>query len=197
MVNQAGCQRLELINSNSLQKYIATVCQILDLNEGEVQWVSSHLAHTVKTHLGFYRLQEGAIEIAKVSRLLLAAKNGTLSKYEGKSLEDVQVDDLPLGESDDIPVHGESAYDSIDLNLAEHWNGDDEQPAEAQSSMPVNRSVPGLPRKDTYKSQTLKISNQQRPNPPCLLTSDRSAPGFPRKDTYKSQTLKMLLTMTH
>ncbi|XP_052798662.1 uncharacterized protein LOC128230428 isoform X2 [Mya arenaria] len=165
MVNQAGCQRLELINSNSLQKYIATVCQILDLNEGEVQWVSSHLAHTVKTHLGFYRLQEGAIEIAKVSRLLLAAKNGTLSKYEGKSLEDVQVDD--------------------------------EQPAEAQSSMPVNRSVPGLPRKDTYKSQTLKISNQQRPNPPCLLTSDRSAPGFPRKDTYKSQTLKMLLTMTH
>ncbi|WAQ98579.1 hypothetical protein MAR_022952, partial [Mya arenaria] len=65
MVNQAGCQRPELINSNSLRKYIATVCQILDLNEGEVQWVSSHLAHTVKTHLGFYRLQEGAIEIAK------------------------------------------------------------------------------------------------------------------------------------
>ncbi|WAQ98580.1 hypothetical protein MAR_022953, partial [Mya arenaria] len=46
---------------------------------------------------------------------------------------------LPLGESDDIPVHGESADDSIDLNLAEHWNGDDEQPAEAQSSMPVNQ----------------------------------------------------------
>ncbi|WAQ94933.1 hypothetical protein MAR_007404 [Mya arenaria] len=135
MVNQAGCQRLELINSNSLQKYIATVCQILDLNEGEVQWVSSHLAHTVKTHL-----------------------------------------DLPLGESDDIPVHGESAYDSIDLNLAEHWNGDDEQPAEAQSSMPVNRSVPGLPRKDTYKSQTLKqpaetqssMPVNQRPKRPRL-----------------------------
>ncbi|WAR04475.1 hypothetical protein MAR_019844 [Mya arenaria] len=76
---------------------------ILDLNEGEVQWVSSHLTHTRKDLYQFVFL------------------------------------DLPLGESDDIPVHGESADDSIDLNLAEHLNGDDEQPAEAQSSMPVNQ----------------------------------------------------------
>ena len=64
----------------------------MDLNDGEVQWLSSHLGHTVKTHKDFYRLQEASIEIGKISKLLLAAENGSLSKYKGKSLEDIQLD---------------------------------------------------------------------------------------------------------
>ena len=64
----------------------------MDLNSGEVQWLSNHLAHTVKTHEDFYKLQEGTIEITKVSKLLLAAENGQIGKYKGKSLDDIQVE---------------------------------------------------------------------------------------------------------
>lgn len=65
---------------------------MLDLNEGEVQWLSSHLAHTVKTHKDYYRLQEAAVEIGKVSKLLLLAENGEIAKYSGQSLEDIDID---------------------------------------------------------------------------------------------------------
>ncbi|WAR10617.1 KMT5A-like protein [Mya arenaria] len=90
---QAQCSKPELINCNSLRKYIAT---LMDLNDGEVQWVSSHLGHTVKTHKDFYRLQEAAIEIGKVSKLLIAAESGKLSKYKGKSLAALQLDGMKI-----------------------------------------------------------------------------------------------------
>ncbi|WAR24751.1 hypothetical protein MAR_038420, partial [Mya arenaria] len=95
---QAQCSKPELINCNSLRKYIAT---LMDLNDGEVQWVSSHLGHTVKTHKDFYRLQEAAIEIGKISKLLIAAESGKLSKYKGKSLAALQFD--AIDSSNDEP----------------------------------------------------------------------------------------------
>ena len=64
----------------------------MDLTPGEVKWLGNHLAHTIKTHEQFYKLQEGAVEIAKVSKLLLAAENGTIAKYKGLTLDDIKLE---------------------------------------------------------------------------------------------------------
>ena len=63
----------------------------MDLNGGEIEWLSGHLAHSVNTHTNFYRLQEAIVEIAKVSKLLLAAENGQISQYAGKTISDIDV----------------------------------------------------------------------------------------------------------
>ncbi|KAL5014751.1 hypothetical protein ScPMuIL_009021 [Solemya velum] len=87
------------------------VLGVLDLNEGEVQWLSSHLAHTVKTHKDYYRLQEAAVEIGKVSKLLLLAENGEIAKYSGQSLEDIDIDDSVAFEADEENIGEEDFLD--------------------------------------------------------------------------------------
>ena len=64
----------------------------MDLNEGETKWLSNHLAHNIKTHDQFYKLQEATVEIAKISKLLLATENGLIRKYQGKSLDEISIE---------------------------------------------------------------------------------------------------------
>ena len=44
----------ELIKSTNLRKYIATVSQIVDMNESEMGWLANHLGHDIHVHKEFY-----------------------------------------------------------------------------------------------------------------------------------------------
>jgi len=66
----------------------------MDLEQNELGWLANHLAHDVKTHQGFYRKHEASLELAKVSKLLIAAEYGTISAYSGKSLKDINLDGI-------------------------------------------------------------------------------------------------------
>jgi len=50
------------------------------------------LAHDLNTHRNFYRQQESTIEIAKVSRLLLATEDGLPSDMRSKSFDEIELD---------------------------------------------------------------------------------------------------------
>lgn len=67
LAKEAGCEQLYLISSSRLRKYLATVCQILDLEE----WVSRHLAHNINTHKQHYRQHDATAEIVKVGSLMM------------------------------------------------------------------------------------------------------------------------------
>ncbi|KAL3870155.1 hypothetical protein ACJMK2_038238, partial [Sinanodonta woodiana] len=92
----SGCQQPELITSSRLRKYIATVAQVIDLSDHELQWLSSHLAHDLKTYKQYYRQQDSTLELTKVSKLLLAAEAGKLGEYTGKKLDDINVEDIEM-----------------------------------------------------------------------------------------------------
>ena len=64
----------------------------MDLDENELGWIASHLSHDVRTHKNFYRQHESSLELAKVSKLLLAAEYGKISQYSGKRLRDINLD---------------------------------------------------------------------------------------------------------
>lgn len=81
----------ELITATKLRKYIATVCQVFDLTETEVDWLARHLGHDIRVHRDFYRLHESAIELTKVSRLLLAVEKGEASTFSGKRLNEINI----------------------------------------------------------------------------------------------------------
>jgi len=82
----------QYVTSTKLRKYIATISQVLALKETEVDWLARHLGHDIKVHRECYRLHESTIEIAKVSKLLLAVDSGCAGCWAGKSLSDINID---------------------------------------------------------------------------------------------------------
>lgn len=85
----AALQKPELVRATKLRKYVATVCQLFDMKEFELEWLSNHLGHSVTVHRNFYRLRESAVELAKMSKLLITVESGNVGKYAGKNLEEI------------------------------------------------------------------------------------------------------------
>lgn len=65
-----GClQSPENINGTKLQKFAATVTQVINVTENETYWLARHLGHDIRVHRDFYRLHESAVELTKISTL--------------------------------------------------------------------------------------------------------------------------------
>ncbi|XP_070193306.1 uncharacterized protein [Littorina saxatilis] len=99
---EASLTHPELMTSTKLRKYNATVSQLFDLNPGELEWLSNHMGHDLNIHKDFYRLHNSTIEIAKVSRLLMAIDSGNAAKFVGKRLEDITLDEFPRDKEDEM-----------------------------------------------------------------------------------------------
>jgi len=63
----------------------------MNLTTSEMEWFCNHLGHDVSIDRDYYRLQTGVVELAKVSKLLLASESGQIGKYKGMSLDDIDV----------------------------------------------------------------------------------------------------------
>ena len=50
-----GLQEPKLITPTRTRKFLATMLQLLDLNDGEMNWVTSHMGHTKNVHFAWYR----------------------------------------------------------------------------------------------------------------------------------------------
>ncbi|CAH1163346.1 unnamed protein product, partial [Phaedon cochleariae] len=109
--SEANLESPETITSTKLRKYVATVCQVFNLKENECDWLARHLGHDIRVHREFYRLHENTVELTKVSRLLLAVDQGKAHTFAGKSLEDIQVQDLPPIEEDPPDLDGNDEAD--------------------------------------------------------------------------------------
>lgn len=81
----------EQLTSTKLRKYVATVSQILDMNNSELGWLAKHLGHDIEVHKDFYRLQESTIEMALVGNLLVAVDEGRAGQFKGRSLRDINL----------------------------------------------------------------------------------------------------------
>lgn len=85
-------QKPELVTSTKLRKYVATVSQIFNLDERQVDWLARHLGHDLNVHRNYYRLHESALELTKVSKILLAVDQGIVHKLQGKNIDDLTLE---------------------------------------------------------------------------------------------------------
>ena len=53
--------------------------------------LARHLGHDIRIHHDFYRLHDAALELSKISKLLVATEEGNIHIYSGKSLNDINV----------------------------------------------------------------------------------------------------------
>ena len=71
----AKLQKPERITSTKIRKEMATVLQLLDMNDAELSWVTDHLGHSASVHKKWYRQEESTVELTKVARILIAKDN--------------------------------------------------------------------------------------------------------------------------
>ena len=86
-----GAKQPSFLRSTSLRKQIATLSQVLNLKDNELDILANFLGHDVRIHREFYRLPEATLQVAKISKLLLSLESGTTSTLAGKSLSEIDV----------------------------------------------------------------------------------------------------------
>ncbi|KAL0973531.1 hypothetical protein UPYG_G00205510 [Umbra pygmaea] len=102
--NECGAQNPKLLRSTQLRKHVATLSQILNLKNHELDQVADFLGHDIRVHREYYRLPEATTQLAKISKLLLAMEKGSLVNLQGKTLDEIEIEeniDFTDGQSED------------------------------------------------------------------------------------------------
>ena len=89
---ECGARNPASLTSTRLRKHVATMSQMLCLREHELDLLAAYMGHDIKVHREFYRLPEETLQVAKVSKLLLAMERGELASLQGRNFDDVNVD---------------------------------------------------------------------------------------------------------
>ncbi|XP_029949996.1 uncharacterized protein LOC115390320 isoform X2 [Salarias fasciatus] len=91
--DMCGAKHPEHLRSTQLRKHVATLSQVLNLKNNELDQVADFLGHDIRVHRDFYRLPVPTTQLAKVSKLLLSMEKGRLSGLQGKSLDEIELED--------------------------------------------------------------------------------------------------------
>jgi hypothetical protein len=86
-----GAENPETLRSTQLRKHIATVSQVANLKDNELDLLAQFLGHDINVHREFYRLPLDVLQTAKVAKLLIAMENGQQQNLTGKTLDDIDV----------------------------------------------------------------------------------------------------------
>ncbi|XP_027853299.2 uncharacterized protein LOC114132105 [Aphis gossypii] len=86
-----GAKNPENLTSTRLRKQVATVAQLLNLSESDIEQLATFMGHFKEVHKQFYRLSESTFQVAKVSKLLLMMKKEQGQEYRGKILDEIDI----------------------------------------------------------------------------------------------------------
>lgn len=117
--SQCGAQSPKYLGCPQLRKQVATISMILNLRDNELYQLANILGLDIQVHREFFWLPDATVELAKLSKLLLAMKEGTFATFQGKSLEEIQIEA------------------EIDVELGEEETSDDDDDEEEEESDPV------------------------------------------------------------
>ncbi|XP_041929786.1 uncharacterized protein LOC121693962 [Alosa sapidissima] len=81
----------ERISSTKLRKHVSTLSTILNLKDTEMDQLAGFLGHDITVHRKFYRLPEGTLQLAKVSKVLMALERGSLMNFKGQNLDQIEI----------------------------------------------------------------------------------------------------------
>ena len=91
VAQRAHLKNADRIQSTKLRKYVATVSQVFSLESAELDWLARHLGHDIRTHRRYYRLHDSTIELAKISKMLIAIDSSSPETWKGKSLDSIDL----------------------------------------------------------------------------------------------------------
>lgn len=90
-VNACGIKNPLSLTSTKLRKHVATLSKVLSLNETQLDRLADFLGHDVREPLQFHGLPEGTLQLARITKLLMALEQGHLAEFKGKTLGDISI----------------------------------------------------------------------------------------------------------
>ncbi|KAL3290346.1 hypothetical protein HHI36_023690 [Cryptolaemus montrouzieri] len=106
LAQESGIENPSLFTSTRLRKQIATILQVIDMTQDELEQFANFMGHTRKTHETYYRLPQDIYQTAKVSKLLLAINSGKGSFFNKINLDDIDITDIECSNSEEEEYGG-------------------------------------------------------------------------------------------
>ncbi|XP_026011848.1 uncharacterized protein LOC113014492 isoform X5 [Astatotilapia calliptera] len=94
-----GAEHPQNLRSTNLRKQIATISQVMNLKDNELDQLADFLGHDIRVHREYYRLPQSTIQLAKISKLLMAMEKGSVKDIQGKTLDEIgdDIDGMATG----------------------------------------------------------------------------------------------------
>ncbi|XP_037837861.1 uncharacterized protein LOC112451075 [Kryptolebias marmoratus] len=92
MAQSCGAKQPGALSSTKLRKHMATMSKVLNPKDNEMDNLADFLGHDIRVHREYYRLPEGTLQLAKISKVLLALERGKLSNFKGRNLDEISID---------------------------------------------------------------------------------------------------------
>ncbi|XP_067278152.1 uncharacterized protein [Pseudorasbora parva] len=87
-----GAKCPKSLTSTRLRKHAATLSTVLNMTDTEMDQLANFLGHDIRIHREFYRLPEKTLQLAKISKVLMALEQGRLAEFHGKNLDEIGID---------------------------------------------------------------------------------------------------------
>ncbi|XP_049417423.1 uncharacterized protein LOC125879523 [Epinephelus fuscoguttatus] len=87
-----GAKCPKALSSTKLRKHAATLSTVLNMTDTEMDQLANFLGHDIRIHREFYRLPDKTLQLAKISKVLLALEKGRLAEFHGKNLDEITID---------------------------------------------------------------------------------------------------------
>ncbi len=97
VAHQCGAKHPKTLSSTKLRKHIATLSKVLNLTDTELDQLAYFLGHDISVHRKFYWLPEGMLQLAKISKVLMALEQRRGSELKEKNLDEINLE--PYGKN--------------------------------------------------------------------------------------------------
>ena len=84
--SECGAIAPERLRFTNLRKHIATMSQVMNMKENELDILANLMGHNMRVHREFYCLPEATVQVANLAKLLLAMEEGCKDLPDGQSL---------------------------------------------------------------------------------------------------------------
>ncbi|XP_074026426.1 uncharacterized protein isoform X1 [Leptinotarsa decemlineata] len=101
-----GAVNPEALTSTKLRKHLATLTQVFNMTQNDIEQLATFMGHTIDVHKQVYRLPDDVYQTAKIAKLLMLMERGEAGNYKGKTL-----DEIDLKMDDDILEEDAENYD--------------------------------------------------------------------------------------
>ncbi|KAL1448710.1 hypothetical protein WDU94_001923 [Cyamophila willieti] len=146
---------IDNITSTSLRKHVATMAQIMHLDQAQLRKLTDYMGHKINVHLDFYSLSNDIVQKAKLSKLFLCLERGPecIEKFKNKDFDDIEIDDEMYNKiliEEDEEDNDENEDTDADKTYILNEKADDENEDNSVTSSPV-RILRMNPRREASK----------------------------------------------
>ncbi|XP_047669380.1 uncharacterized protein LOC125141188 isoform X2 [Tachysurus fulvidraco] len=108
------------LTSTKLRKQAATLSRVLNLRDTDLDQLANFLGHDIRIHREYYRLPEKTLQLAKVSKVLMALEQGRVGQFKGKNLDEITIDpneEMELNSDEIMSEEGEKCEEHEDVGV--------------------------------------------------------------------------------